>query len=288
MNLVNIAYRQARRAVRWLRNFFVQQVVQCGYAPMVKDIPYQYVPGAVKKVWIVWWQGRNQMPPLIENCYRSVVKHNPDKEVVVIDKENFSRYVTLPDHILRKLDEGKITLTHMSDILRFALLEQQGGWYLDATLFLFGPLPDKEDLYTGKHSQKFYDFHSGVWTGFFWFMPKGHPVAAFMNKCLWDYWKKNDKLIAYFLVDHLLRLYYDKQPAFRSYINALPLNNRDMYFFRGPAAYEPYDRERWEAVVKETTVFKFNRKIRPIPSRGEIPDGTFLAWLVDDCFEVKV
>ena len=86
-------------------------------------------------------------------------------------------------------------------------------------------------------------------------------------------------------MDHFIRLLYDKQPLFRSYIDALPINNQDLYFFRGPKAFEPYDPEEWNRIVSKTFIFKFNRKIRPIPSRKDIPDGTYMAWLVDNCFK---
>lgn len=278
-------YWSLRRCARYLRNYFVQKVVQKEFSGLVHKVDYTYERAGVPKVWIVWWQGKDTMPMLVKNCYQSVVENNPDMEVVVIDQNNFQEYVQLPDFVISKLNSGNITLTHMSDILRFALLSQWGGWYLDSTLFLFSHLPRTEDLFTIKHSQTFYDVHSGVWTGFFWYMPKGHPLAVFMNKALNAYWETHDKLIAYFLVDHLLRLYYDKQPLFRSYIDALSINNQDLYFFRGPKAFEPYDQEEWNRIVSKTFIFKFNRKIRPIPSRKDIPDGTYMAWLVDNCFK---
>jgi hypothetical protein len=38
---------------------------------------------------------------------------------------------------------GKMTVTHFSDILRFNLLKNNGGLWLDATIFVNKPIPEK-------------------------------------------------------------------------------------------------------------------------------------------------
>lgn len=263
----------------------MQKLVQREFSGLVEDVEYAYEKQSVSKVWIVWWQGKEEMPILVKNCYQSVVEHNPEMKVVVIDKNNYLDYVQLPQHILTKFKNGYISITHFSDILRFYLLSQWGGWYLDSTLFLFSHLPVTDDLFTIKHSQEFYDFHSCVWAGFIWYMPPRHPLSVYMCDCYNIYWKNHNKVLTYFLMDHFIRLLYDKQPLFRSYIDGLPISNQYLYFFRGPKAYEPYNSQEWSRIVSNTFIFKFNRKIRPIPPRKDIPDGTYMAWLVDECFK---
>ena len=45
-------------------------------------------------------------------------------------------YISFSDVIVQRFNEGKITLTHLSDILRAKLLYQYGGLWLDATYFI--------------------------------------------------------------------------------------------------------------------------------------------------------
>lgn len=57
-------------------------------------------------------------------------------------------------------------------------------------------------------------------------------LANFMVECWNKYWSTNNKLIDYFLVDHLIRLFYDKTENFRAEINYLPIESPDLYFFK--------------------------------------------------------
>ncbi|MBQ9553448.1 hypothetical protein IJU97_00315 [bacterium] len=54
----------------------------------------------------------------------------------MLDKDNYEKYVTLPAFIIKKVYEHKISITHLSDIIRMALLKQYGGIWVDATMFI--------------------------------------------------------------------------------------------------------------------------------------------------------
>lgn len=95
-----------------------------------------------KYIWICWFQGMENAPELVKRCYASVKRNMPDKEIIVITKENMDQYVNFPDHILKKWKRGLITDTKMSDFLRMELLIRYGGLWMDSTIFLSGPIPD--------------------------------------------------------------------------------------------------------------------------------------------------
>lgn len=90
---------------------------------------------AVNNVWVFWWQGENKMPQLVRQCYTSLKNRLIGKKIILITKDNIKEYCTFPDYIFEKYKDGKITLTHLSDILRFDLLSHYGGLYTDATVF---------------------------------------------------------------------------------------------------------------------------------------------------------
>lgn len=94
-------------------------------------------------VWTMWWQGEEQMPPIVKACIRSIQRHvSKNVKVVILTMDNFSGYVTIPDYILDKVEKKFITLTHLSDIIRMALLAEHGGMWLDSTLFVTKDIPD--------------------------------------------------------------------------------------------------------------------------------------------------
>ena len=83
------------------------------------------------------------MPPIVQSCFQSLCSHAGNHLVHLITQENISKYVTIPDYILRKVQEGKISFTHFSDILRMCLLYEHGGLWIDATVYVSEPIPEK-------------------------------------------------------------------------------------------------------------------------------------------------
>ena len=89
-----------------------------------------------KNIWVFWWQGKDRMPSLVEKCYQSVIRNKGRRHVILITKDNIKQYATIPDYIYEKVNNGEITLTHLSDILRFNLLNEYGGLWIDSTIYL--------------------------------------------------------------------------------------------------------------------------------------------------------
>lgn len=94
-------------------------------------------------VWTMWWQGEEQMPPIVKACIRSMHRHvSKNVKIVLLTKDNYSDYVKIPSYILDKVEKKLITLTHLSDIIRMALLAEHGGMWLDSTLYVTKDIPD--------------------------------------------------------------------------------------------------------------------------------------------------
>ena len=79
------------------------------------------------RIWYCWFQGEEDLPPLVQCCYNSLKKNSGAYEICFVDEKNFSEYVELAPHILQKFADGEISRTHLSDILRVNLLERYGG-----------------------------------------------------------------------------------------------------------------------------------------------------------------
>ena len=83
------------------------------------------------------------MPELVKMCFKRLKDTLPADitELHLITFDNYKDYVTFPAHIEQKFKEKKITMTTLSDILRFCLLSEYGGFWIDATVFFTGEFP---------------------------------------------------------------------------------------------------------------------------------------------------
>lgn len=220
---------------------------------------------AVNNVWVFWWQGENQMPQLVKQCYTSLKNQLVGKKIILITKDNIREYCTFPDYIFEKYKDGKITLTHLSDILRFDLLSHYGGLYTDATVFWTGDiLTEKfEDLYTcGGYSDEYYfNVSRGKWTGFLIGGSKENPLFTFMYDFFLEYWKQREELIDYFLVDYALQFAYENNiGGFKDYADNVAILNNPNLFELMRIRNQTYSEEKKRKLLSNTCAFKLSYK----------------------------
>lgn len=104
-----------------------------------KDKPSSSETNANKTIWIFWGQGEEQMPVLVKACFNHLKDYNDN--VILLTAENYGKYADIPQEIIEKCKEGKLSWAHFSDILRNTLLFQNGGLWLDATVWTRGKIP---------------------------------------------------------------------------------------------------------------------------------------------------
>ena len=158
----------------------------------------EVIPGFPKIIWILWFQGFNNMDYVVKNVIQSWKKYNPDWEIVILTKENLS------DYIFVKLKSTQ-TFAAQSDIIRLKLLSTYGGVWADATLICMQPLnnwiynlvlPAKFWMYHGRDNGK---------GGASWFIvsSKFSPLINEWNLLAEDYWSNRDSTHDYFWMDML-------------------------------------------------------------------------------------
>ena len=220
--------------------------------------PDRFVQGHV--IWVIWAQGQENMPMIVQRCFESIIRNRGTYQVILLNNENIKEFVNLPDFIYKKHEDGIISYAHFSDIIRFTLLSRYGGYYLDATIYLTHPLPIRDRLYTIKQNYSEDYISYCQWTSFFWYVPKGHPLARFLSDYLISYWNKNDTIIDYFLLDYLIRIFYEKNIDFRKEIDSINCNNPDLYFFQSSECENVFDSDKWDNICMSTSIFKLNWK----------------------------
>lgn len=155
------------------------------------------------KVWLLWLQGIDNAPELVKVCHHNIVKNLPNKDIIILDNDNLSKYVELPDFIYEKYKKGVISAAHFSDIIRTACIVKHGGLWLDSTVLITAPIPGRffnEDILFLQNDKK-QIIKCSSW--FIYSKYPNHPIFSIVKLILEKYWLENDKIIHYFMY-HLI------------------------------------------------------------------------------------
>ena len=216
----------------------------------------------VPAIWSMWWQGTENLPEIVKICYSGFRKYCGIHPVKVLTRENFSNYVDLPGYIFDRVDSGAITITHLSDIVRFYLLYHYGGLWLDSTIYITNGIPEsvfEAEYYSVKRRPT--PRNTGVahakWTNFLHAAKKGSALCGFVVDFFLEYWRTQEKLIDYFLIDYAIKIAYDELSECRRLIDAVPYVNYDLYLLEGIMNRE-WSSELWETVKSATNFSKLD------------------------------
>lgn len=91
-----------------------------------------------KTIWMLWLQGIDNAPDVVQKCYLSWQRHNPDWVINMLDEDTMRQFVDI-EMIIKKNRNG-INNQHIADILRINLLNKYGGVWVDSTCFCCQPL----------------------------------------------------------------------------------------------------------------------------------------------------
>lgn len=227
-----------------------------------REKKWQPVPPTHDTIWTFWAQGYDAAPPLVRRCIDSMRKNANGRDVKVLTLANLKEYVDIPSYIWEKVQEGAISLTHLSDILRMELLATHGGLWLDATMFVARPIPDvwfTHPYYTIHYTTSNSTISKGRWTIYCQSSFQGSLIYSFCRDVFAAYLKQYDRLGDYFLFDYVMAFGYEQIPAFRNLVDAVPLNNEgvkdlDRHFS------DRYKEIEVQSLLGSSTFFKLNWK----------------------------
>lgn len=189
-----------------------------------------------KRIWSMWWQGEVNAPQPVRLCLASIRRNANGAEVIVLDKNTYGQYVTLPGHILEKFSRGLITITNLSDCIRFALLREHGGLWLDSTILVLAPIPDEVfslELFSLKRRLPEENAEAVVagwkWSAYLVGGVKGMPLFNAMFNGFDTYWKEHSSLIAYLLVDYFFDIFTEMSQPLHDAAEAIPVYDGDSW-----------------------------------------------------------
>ena len=232
-------------------------------------------------IWQLWLQGRENIPALIKICMDSVRKYNPDRNIIILTKDNLRNYVDLPEYIWQKYEAGIITHTHFSDIIRFYLLYKYGGTWADATVLMTSSMPDfikNTDLFVFKDLtsslikpettlEQFVIINNmrdfGPWTNSVSFIhaKRGNELIEKNLKLMYEYWKYENKMYDYLLVSYFFTLViFSSKKTKEDFIKVPYIISTNEYGAMQGCLYEHFDKEMIKQILNLTPIHKLTYK----------------------------
>lgn len=227
-----------------------------------------------KYIWTLWWQGIDRAPEIVKVCLKSQQKNmvSAGFEYIIITKDNWDQYINLPRHILEKVENKKITLTHFSDIIRSELIRNYGGIWIDATVYCNKKihLDPVSSLYTARSSFKTRSLTLGRWSGFLIGDRRESKLFSFMSDAFVQYWKKYDSLVTYLLIDFIIAIACKHFPEILEQYENIPVNQLGMWEMLR-VMNQKYDEDVWNNAVQTADFWKLSYK-------DEFNGGTLRKW----------
>ena len=225
------------------------------------------------KIWFLWMDGMENAPETVQMCAQSLKENLPGREIVFLSEENMRDHVCFPGFIEEKYNKGIITKTHMSDLLRLELLVRHGGTWVDATVFCTGgDIPGymlDSDLFLFQDLKPGLDGHCQRTSSWLITARPYHPILRLTRALLYEYWRKHDKMVDYFLLHDFLELAIETYPE--EWDKVVPCSNAAPHILL-LRLFEPCDEQVLEAVKAVTPFHKLTYKFEE--GKEELP-GTY-------------
>lgn len=163
-----------------------------------------------KNIFIFWWDGFEKAPQIVKVCLESIKYNYYDYNIIEISKKNYKDYTDINLEIISAFEKEKISIQTFSDILRFNLLKNNGGMWIDATIFfekrcdLFKKLENQSFNSLYFDSSKYflnYKDEKCSWSGFFIASRKNGVLVEAINDIFEKYFIKYKEYTTYFFID---------------------------------------------------------------------------------------
>lgn len=238
------------------------------------------------KVWSMFWQGEEAADKLFQMCIDSARRHTKHS-IVVLSKDNYQNYFTIPDYIIEKYNDGKIKIQHICDLMVMSILAEWGGFFTGATVWWSKDVTDdflRSPFYTCRAATQRPFFASrSRWVGYVLAGRKDFPLFSFTKECLYEYWRKCDRAIDYLMMDYIFELAYRNIPCVKESIDNLPDNNLKRNELIHHLS-DPYDENNFQKYVDgDTFLYKLSWKFGNKIVRTEDGRDTNYGYMLREC-----
>lgn len=228
------------------------------YKKFLNDMPIYKGSGEISnKVWWCWLQGEENAPDLNKACLKSLREHLKDKEIIVITEKNYRKYVDFPEYIIKKYNDGIISRTHFSDLLRLELLIKYGGTWIDSSVFCTGYNKNffDEPLFVFQNWKR---GSSGcVLSNWYISSEKNNPILITTRNLLHKYWSENNYLLNYYIFHLFFTIAIEKYPDL--WKNVPRFSNIPPHILQFELDNQ-YSEKRWNQIKEMCTFHKLSQK----------------------------
>ena len=210
-------------------------------------------------IWSLWWQGKNNMPEVVELCRESVMRNSRGNNVIILNKDNYTDYITLPTFIVDRQEKKEISLSHLSDIIRVGLLSMYGGIWLDSCLCAV-----KSITQTDRMRMPRFETNSSPNLGKWCFgaisTPSGHKLMRYMYDCLLRYWEKYDSAIDYLMFDSIMMIAYEEFPDIKEEIDTFQISSPNLHETRYSFS-EIVNKKQFNKIIHDNSLLSLTWRI---------------------------
>ena len=223
-------------------------------------------------IWTMWQQGEAQMPETVRASMKTIkdFAERNGCEFILITDENLVDFIDIPTDIIEKYKRKELTAAHYSDIIRFSLLYQYGGIWMDATLFV-SPYATvdmfKGDFFSLNHPPIHADeieraIGDFKWSSFFLAGKKEKSYFKHIRDLYIYFIRKYPVFIHYLMLDYFILSEYELNDEFKDLVDELPvLAPAQRVWFLRDHANDIFDENVWTEVLKTTPIMKTTYKI---------------------------
>ena len=225
-------------------------------------------------IWTMWQQGEAQMPETVRASMKTIkdFAERNGCEFILLTNENLVDFIDIPTDIIEKYKRKELTAAHYSDIIRFSLLYQYGGIWMDATLFV-SPYATvdmfKGDFFSLNHPPIHADeieraIGDFKWSSFFLAGKKEKSYFKHIRDLYIYFIRKYPVFIHYLMLDYFILSEYKLNDEFKDLADELPvLAPAERVWFLRDHANDIFDENVWTEVLKTTPIMKTTYKINP-------------------------
>ena len=247
-----------------------------------KDTSFTLSGEIPRHIWVLWWQGEDNLPYIPHLCLSQFNKYGCD--VTLITKDNYSKYIDLDDLIgfyeKPSALSTKLSIQFISDIMKMRFLNKYGGIWLDATM-----ITTDERFLNEISCHQFYTirlenydedwcvskalFNDSVWAS----VPE-NPLLQMVDSCLTSHALRHKRIYDYFMIEYAFLSCRRNNENARAMLDSVTPSNPDIYFLQ-QNEMKPFQEDLWNEVNSKTSIFKMAwRDIPPVKT----DDGHTTYW----------
>ena len=175
------------------------------------------MPVPSDRVFTYWNKPIDTAPPLVQACVAQLRRVYPQARV--LDGPSVRELVEIPERVAMLLEDERPA--HFADYVRTRILDEHGGIWIDATVWVDQSLDDDLRLYLRAGTVFPRWTRRGIAN---WFIASqaGTPLIRLQRLALDAWWEANDDLPDYFLYHRIFEALNDLVPEVRGQWDATP------------------------------------------------------------------